>query len=433
MAVFDFKDCVAFSWDATAAVRAVRLRRGADGRLQVQAIAKADQGSFGANLIAVREAIAPLEGEVIIAGGNLPGAVCFDHDFPAMSLADLPQAIGFELPRRIPLPAEELRYSWRALPGDAGGSLRIRILALSLRDWDQFLVELAASGWRIDAMVSPWMAVDPLLGAHAEVAIPGLDEGFVFGRDPDGAGKRVMALGGPMTEFDPPAVLAELGVESSTAPAALRTSVDGDAEHWLSAVLLAAYGLSPAWSRDRAGLLSLPGDLHPVRFQLQRAAFMVIAGLTILFALALVGRLALEARREFNALAKERQETLRQVQEFEVRNRAMEPVDAVICELGQVDPGIAEMLACFQQLTVRIPETMSLIQFNSRGNIVELNLRLAGDGDEKLAELESGGRFVISHRQTRRNTDGTNNVFLRLTDQSSGLRGKERDVETTEK
>jgi len=415
MSVFDVKESLAFAWDAAGAVRAVRVRREPDGRLHLLATATAADGSLAANLAAVREQIQPQEGELILGGGNLAGLVCFEHDFPRMASGELPQAVGFELPRRVPLAPEELHFGWRILPaapGIAEGNMRVRVAAIPVRDWDQLLGEIAASGWRMDVLLSPWLAIDPLLSELPEVSLPGMDEGFGFRREPDASGgRRVMVAAAPAVS-DPAEVLGMLGYNVTELPSEMsREQLD----RWLPVCLLAAYGLSPAASRDRAGMLPLPHELQPVRFRTQRTIFMGIAALVVILVLAYLGRLSAEARGEYRALSRERRETLLQIQEFDQRNRAMEPVDSVICELAKVENGIGEMLYCLHQLTTRIPQTMSLFQLNSRGNLIELNLRMTGDGDDKLAELEAAGCFTVSNRQTRRNPDGTANVFLRLT------------------
>jgi Tfp pilus assembly protein PilN len=411
MAIFESRTCVAFGWDAVGAVRAVRLRRENDGRLRVLAAVLAADGGFGENLAAARQAVQPAENELVLAGGNLAGAILFEHDFPRLGQGDLTQAIAYELPRQAPIAAEELICSWRQVPGSPEGRMRLRILAIQLRDWNQLLADLADAGIRADAVVSPWMTVDPLLAEAEAVLLPGLDEDFALRRQAEADGQRTMVLGGP----PPPSVdetAAAIGLEVTSLPGVFRGD---DGGHWLAPALIAAYGVGPCWRRDRPGLLPLPGELHPVRFQAQRTLFAIVLALAAVLALAFVVRLALDARRTHRALVRERQETLRQVQEFDVRNRAMEPVDAVIREFAEASPGVADMLFCLHHFTTRIPKSMSLTQLNSRGTSFDLNLRTTSDQDDKLAALESGGAFQTRHLQKRRNTDGSVNIFLKLT------------------
>jgi len=416
MAIFESRTCVAFGWDAMGAVRAVRLRRENDGRLRVLAAERADGGGLMDNLAAARQALRPAENELVLAGGNMAGAILFEHDFPRMGVPDLEEAIAYELPRQAPIAAEELICSWRPLAGAPEGRMRIRVLAVQLRDWNQLLADLADAGIRTDAVISPWMAIDPLLAESDAVVLPGLDEDFRLCRDPEADGRRAMVLGGmPPPPVD--ATAAALGLEVASLPGAFRGD---DGAHWLAPALIAAYGVGPCWRRDRPGLLPLPGELHPVRFQAQRSLFAVVLALAAVLALAFVVRLALDARRTHRALLRERQETLRQVQEFEVRNRAMEPVDAVIREFAEAPPGVADMLFCLHHFTTRIPKSMSLTQLNSRGTSFDLNLRTTLDQDDKLAALESGGAFTTRHLQKRRNTDGSVNIFLKLTYQPPG-------------
>jgi Tfp pilus assembly protein PilN len=411
MAIFESRTCVAFTWDGLGTVRAVRLHREGDGRLRVLSAVAAAEGAFVENLAAVHQSIQPAEGELVLAGGNLSGAICFEHDFPRMGSADLQEAILYEMPRQAPLAAEELLCSWRSLPGADNQRMRIRILALQRKDWDQLLGDLAAAKLRVDAVMSPWLVIDPLLGAEDAVRLPGMDEGFVLRRDPEAAGLRRMFLDAAASAPATEATAAAIGIETTSLPGAFR---DADGAHWLTAALLAAYGVGPNWHRDRPGLLPLPTDLQPVRFQLHRTIFSVLMTLAALLTLVFVVRLAVEARREHRALVRERQATLRQIQEFDARNRAMEPVDTVIQGLAAVDIGVGDMLFCLHHFTTRIPKDMSLTQLNSRGNNFEMNLRTVSDKDDKLSGLEIGNWFKTRNLQKRRNTDGSVNIFLKL-------------------
>jgi hypothetical protein len=218
------------------------------------------------------EQLRPNDSTLVVAGAADAACGMAEVEVPALKAGELRGALGFELARNCPLPTERVTWGYRVLSHRNGSRVAARLFYLRQMVWEHWLE--AVGGLKLDALVPPQVALDPVL-AEQPAALP-LAGGARFAYQPTLDGGRALApvnadSGGAFGVGDEPLAWGQL----SLGP--LQGLPADEQASYASAVLLGAYGASTALGEDADGALPVPYNLRPRRNQLNRFLAVVLA------------------------------------------------------------------------------------------------------------------------------------------------------------
>lgn len=409
--MLDNKKCVALSWDRDWNVFGIKVKKGKGGRLVVQSVARSgDEESFTERLSNVWRDLAPNEQYLVLMGGYLPGSVCFETRMPPMPPADLYDAIGYELPRAIPAPLEELTYGYRLVPGGEGGeNVRVRVLVMRRSAFDDLIGDVVTAGLKADLILHPFMCVDPLLEDVPRIVFPSVDPDFAFALDSKERTRSVQAS--PASEDVEATAVHELIERLGVDPKGFEEELTDESRLCL---LFAAYGTRMDVRNDRRDLLPLPKTLSPERFRGLRVLFILLLLTMVGLLVAFLGRLWWESRERLDRIEGETNRVRRAIDLLRVENRRKAKAEELMKTIYDADIGNEEIIVCLHRITKALPQGIWVKNFAARGFYVDMTLEALEGAKDDTSFLKRMRKFEVVNSHKRRAPNGKTNIYVRL-------------------
>ncbi len=405
------RECLALSWDEALSVYGARVRLVGKGRLSVTGIARLDAGRDGEDGFSerLRQACSELGADsgCAVAGGFLPGAVCFETFITKLGAVETRQALSFELPRAIPFPVEDLAWNYRIVGdgethGKPGFSIA-RVFAAPEREWSRLISALDAAGIKADAVVFPFMAVGE--GSDEKgFCLEGIDGEFSFC-----GGFENSLL--EMRHCEK----TELSEDFFSGFDGLDKLIDNDSElreKLAPCLLLATYALSGNFSRDAQ--LELPEKLRPQRFKFLKLAAAVLIATAILSGVGFAGRKLWSAHHRLGMVKRAQSEINKRIEKIKAANKKSLALDELIGKISEASSGNADLLMCLHYLSKKLPASMWVTNFSVRGDKIDVTIKSFGKAEDLLAHLRGSPFFSTDNIRKRRNSDGSVYVYLKL-------------------
>jgi Tfp pilus assembly protein PilN len=340
--------CNAYCRLANGVLIGLRLQRHGDGA-EVLGHWQASSSGGRADAELLSQGQAALGGDpdtVVIYGGELERAVSLDLTMPVLPPNELQRALQFELPRHVPLALDSVRWGYRWVgQAKAGQPAHLRLVLIPDAQWQAWLAAASGLSSGVDLILPAQVALDPLLADRDVVFSDGKGTpALAFKRNddstrqagfPPGKSQLEASFGGSETPLAMPNLT--LGSLSALPPDQQRLFVP--------AVLLASYGLSREFSRDRRTLPSLPSSLAPRRNRLQKFTATTAAIWAIVLVLALVGRWSYGRWQESEAYS---------VQEQALRRR--------LGEIRLLDAKLKQVPVLHKQVTTELGHRISMLE-----------------------------------------------------------------------
>ncbi len=417
MNFLEYKECIVIAWDCVRKVRCLKLKSGREGRLFVKGGVSADGGeNLTAAMLEVLRKIRPQEHQLVILTGPIPGTVCAEFMVPQLSESDILPAAQYELSRFLPCGADDIVTGFRVIPseGQPQGKMRVRTCSVLLKEWLELVSDIRNSGIKVDAIVHPFMAVDPLFGDLGVLYLKDVEPGFAYSLGEADSSRRVLR--------------AELFPELDSHAASLKTKLqeiytyDSEAfpsgelfDEYLTPLLVGAYGLSHEFDKDRSFLLPLPKELLPERFRGLRILFLLLTVIGAGLLLGIWGRNLWENHQRLLAIEKERKLVEQRILELKKDNISNKKFDEIIGKIKEVEPelGNHEIIYCLHELNRIVPMDMWMTNFNARRDAVEATFSGGADSKEEI-DFKRSKMFAKPEINKRRNPDGSVNVYVRL-------------------
>lgn len=418
MNLLEYKECTVISWDSARNVYGVKLKAGKNGRLSVKQLALCEsKEDFSRALADVYNKIKPVEDELVILSGSLPGCACVELQTPKLSESDLAPAITYELTRLLPFSLDEIVTGFRALPFHEGQNVnrvRVRIQAILKKEWETLLSDINNAGVKMDAMIHPLMAVDPILSNVRSVFLKQIDHEFSFSFSSSELIRKVERVGEPEKED-------EYWRNTRTA---LMELVEPEGEldkvynpdDYIPALLVGAYVLSHEFEKDKPFLFPIPREMFPERFRGLRTLFIILSIFGIMLLLGMGARNFWENRQRLLAIKNEIKSVDRKITEIKDDRKSNLKFDEFISKFEELEPdmGNHEVIYCLQKLHELIPESMWATSLSFRRNEVEANIIAKSDSSEDLGDFSNSLIFSKPEINKRTNPDGTVNLHLKL-------------------
>jgi hypothetical protein len=397
--IWEHSECVVLYWNSSQSVIGVKVEKNRDllNILDV-AVSSGDSDSLTVALPEVMNAVVTSETHLLLAGGDIPGSIIFDINLPKMSLHDTRQAIVYELPRHIPCEAHDIIFGYRILPVNAddtaGNKQIVRVLAVMKKQWNELISELSSSGIRVDAVVTPFLVVDPLLEDEKDILFYDPQHYVSFLSGSDFPGRHIILHdsedgdeeGEDVDEDTFKENIKNLNYDWDKLPEVVKEAPS----EFFPPLLIAAYGMTQEYTLDKNSMIKLPNSLLPERYRTLRFSFFGLTGTIILLILLLIGRFWWESKDRYHKLKREIKSIQRQLVLAQRKQNNLLENSEVIKEIIEREKGIPEVATCLQKLSAILPKSMSLIHFSSRDDSIEISIRCSKPG-QVVPDLKATG------------------------------------------
>jgi len=426
MSLWEYEECLALFWNNTGNVFGVRVKiKNHKLELLDAASLQVEGNNFGPAISEISGKLLLPSTHLIIAGGTFEESVCFDLTIPVMPESDIKQAIEYELPRYIPCESSDIVFGYRILEMETETDetkypkLLIRVFAIMKKVWNELITDFTSSGVRFDAVVYPYMLLDPIMGDEYELYLPEVDGDFKFVKD-EGEISRQMVRAEGSNEPDPDNIRLKISnfpekmnYDTTTVSAKIK---DAELEHYIPALLQAAFGLSTEFREKKNHLISLPRELLPERFRRLRSLFIVFLLLTFGLIAALIGRNWWDDWSKLTSLKQENKRIQNEIKVLQMNNNKLANLEEnIINELTEAETGNDKITYCLHKLSILMPKEMWLSHFSTRGSSIDMNITSApGQQSKILSALNSSGIFKTKSAPTRAKRDGTENIYIHM-------------------
>ncbi len=415
--MFKNQNCTVIYWDKDKDIFGAGISAAGAGKMAVLRTAFSDPliPDFPARLLAVCNTLDPGESNRIILASRFEGAICIELNLPKLPPAEMQKALGFELPRHIPVPIEELAWTYRIvgeIPGETKNPTlsKVRILAVSRKSWDSTVAGIASSEIKADAATHPLMVFSSLPD-NPEFMLDDPDELlklFPGGGDSAKAGDAVLNA-----KF---AGLEGFGNLSVKQKAGL-----------LVCLLIGEFIMRGTASPESLNIAPLPDTVRPQRFRAFRYSAAVLFVFILMFGTVLIARSWWDARARYSRIIVEKQRIASKINEFKQERFRNKKIDELIRKIDETEPGNSEIIQCLQTLSQKLPSSMWITMFSTKDDDIDLTICTTKDKDaqadlSKLSGIPIFSSFSI--RSTRRDSDGTLTIFVHIVYQSKFKRQK---------
>ncbi|MCX6984169.1 MAG: hypothetical protein NT118_05360 [Lentisphaerae bacterium] len=415
--MFKNQNCTVIYWDKDKDVFGAGISVGKAGKTEViqTAFSNPRLSDFSARLLDVYNTLNPGESHRIILASRFEGAICIELNLPKLPPDEMQKALGFELPRHIPVPIEEITWTYRIVgetPGETKISAlsKVRILAVSRKAWESTVAEIAGSEIKADAATHPLMVFNSL---------PDNPE-FMLD-DPDELLKLFPGAGDP-------AVAGNMGLNANFAGLEGFGNLSVKQKAGLLVCLLVGeFILRGAGSPESLAIGPLPDTARPQRFRAVRYSAVALVVLVFLLGTVLIARSWWDARARYSRIIVEKQRITSKINEFKEERYKNKKIDELIRKIADTDPGNAEIIQCLQTLSQKLPSSMWITMFSTKDDDIDLTICTTKDKDaqadlSKLSGIPIFSSFSI--RSTRRDGDGTLTIFAHIVYQNKFKRQK---------
>ena len=370
---------------------------------------------FSAKLLDVRNKLSPGESHKIILASRFEGAICIELNLPKLPQAEMQKALWFELPRHIPVPVEELAWTYRIvgeIPGETKISTlsKVRILAVSRKSWDSTVAGIASSEIKADAATHPLMVFSSLPD-NPEFMLDDPDE--LLKLFPGGGDSATAGDAGLNAKFAGLEGFADFSVKQKAG--------------LLVCLLIGEFILRGTASPESLNIAPLPDSLRPQRFRAARYSAAALFVLILMLGTVLIARSWWDARARYGRVIAEKQRITSKINEFKKERFKNKKIDELIKKIDETDPGNSEIIQCLQTLSQKLPSSMWITMFSTKDDDIDLTICTTKDKDaqadlSKLSGIPIFSSFSI--RSTRRDSDGTLTIFVHIAYQNKFKRKK---------
>ncbi|MFA6291879.1 MAG: hypothetical protein WC637_08875 [Victivallales bacterium] len=415
--MFKNQNCTVIYWDKDKDVFGAGISAEKTGKMAVLQTAFSDSRitDFSARLRDVCKTLSPGESHRIILASRFEGAICIELNLPKLPPAEMQKALGFELPRHIPVPVEELAWTYRIvgeIPGETkfAALSKVRILAVSRKSWDSTVAEITTSEIKADAATHPLMVFN-YLPDNPEFILDDPDELLKF--FPGAADPANSGTGDLNSRF--------AGIEGfGNLPVKQKAGL-------LVCLLIGEFILRGAVSPESLNIAQLPDTVHPQRFRAVRYSAAALFIFILMLGTVLIARSWWDARSRYGRIIVEKQRITSKINGFKQERFKNKKIDELIKKIDETDPGNAEILQCLQTLSQKLPSNMWLTMFSTKDEDIDITICTTKDKDAQADLSKLNGIPIFSSfsiRSTRRDSDGALTIFAHIVYQSKFKRQK---------
>jgi len=418
--LFGNHSCTVIYWDKDGNIFGASVSKGAGGRISVQQSVFSDPGipDFSERLLELFNRLAPGESHTIILASRFEGAICMDLNLPNLPHAEMEKALSFELPRHIPIPVEEIAWSYRILgnakeEGKSSSLAKVRIMAVSRKSWDSAVGEIVRSGIKADSATHPFMVFNSLQD-NPEFILDDPNELLkLFPGMPEDVSHETVNMSEKFS-----------GVEGFPGYTPVQKS------GLLVCLLIGGFILDGTATPEKIKIASLPVTVNPQRFRLVGYSAAALLVVVLLLGTVLLARNWWDVRTRYGRIIAEKQRINAKINELKQERLKNKKIDELIKSIDETEPGNNELIRCLFALSQKLPPSMWITMFSTRDDEMDLTICTMKDqsAQSDLSALNNIPLFSnFSIRSTRRDSDGTLTIFVHIVYQNKFKRQKGRN------
>ncbi len=416
--MFKNKNCTVIYWDKDKDVFGAEISAAEGGKMIIGQTVFSDPlvPDFSARLVHVCAALKPKENHSIILASRFEEAICIELNLPKLPQAEMQKALGFEMPRHIPVSIDGMAWTYRIIgevPAETAISTlsKVRILAVSRKSWDSTVSQITGAEIKADAVTHPLMVFNTLPD-NPEFILDDPDELLkLFPGVQDDSAK--LGHSGLSAKFS--------GLEGFGNLAAKQKS------GLLVCLLIGEFILRGTASPESLNIAPLPDTVRPQRFRAFRYSAAALFILVLMLGTVLIARSWWDARSRYSRIIVEKQRIASKISEFKQERFKNKKIDELIKKIDETEPGNAEILQCLQTLSQKLPSSMWITMFSTKDEDIDVTICTTKDKDAQSDLSKLGGMPIFSNfsiRSTRRDSDGTLTIFVHIVYQGKFKRQK---------
>jgi len=395
MSLFSRKSSVGLTWTREGACFGVRLRRGAGAvRLEdVWTVVPGEDGRLPQVLAEGADRLNAAEAGAVVVGPASPEAAFVDLNMPPLPPDDLRRAVEFELPRHVPVAPEAVLWGYRVLPSSNGNQRSVRLITMRESNWAAWVEVASRISTGTDAIIPPAAVVDPILEDRpVPVPSPAKDAVFVLVPRQHGNGREIVLVSRD-SETAVSALEGVLGMDGLDV-GALADMPSDQRLHFVSAVLLALYGLSRSLDADRRTCPAPPYELRPRRNRSSR----VLAAVLAIYVAGAVGVLGARWYRHgmsrFTRLRTESERLQQLLKADNVQPIPDELLEAIEKDLHDVDINRPTLTEALLELTRIVPQDAWVTSLTWTDGKLDVQVRTAQENSGIFEKLKRSNIFT---------------------------------------
>ena len=403
MTGFSFNSCIGLTWSPDGECHGVRVARTRAGLTVVASWRASCEGGAppAATLVQALPALGADENTGLVTGGTERIFASVDLVLPHLSSDDLRSALHFELRKHSPVAENQLAWGYRIVSAErADGTMLVRLSYARDSDWQRWIAACSGLTRRVDALLPPAAAVDPVFeGRPVLLAGSGDEPAWLLSTRPKGEREWLLDASASDGAFGaPPEPLAAPDLD----PGELRAQPVEAQQRFVPALLLALYGMGDAARADQRTWLPIPLELRPRRHRLSRRLAVFFLAYVLILGAVLSTRAAFSAS---GYLARLRSESKRLEQRLAEAEKGDDPsafVDTLGKEIAAIDRTRPTMTAALVELTEQLKPDYWVANFTWNDAKIELEVHSETDDLSFIGDLEASPIFseAVALRKT---------------------------------
>ncbi len=411
--MFDTKACISITWNKDRHVFGISLNRGAkNDYITEQAFCDNEEDTFAERLKNVYDKLKNNQDQLIIIGGYILSSVCLELTIPPLSKKDTAQYLYYELARQMPYPVNELKWWYRPFsPKENCTEQRIKVFAVSEKEWNELLSEIILSEIKVDTFVCPFMVADSL-SQNRDIKLMGIDEEFFLTQSTEIEDSYMKMIS--FSKLSNKSSIENNDPISGYFKEKYTTLNLENLNESIPALILAEYCLTKQYLKDRKLHMEIPNELHPNRFKPLKITAITLFIVFIIISSSYVIRQMMGTMNALNTLTTEKTlllNTIKKINSEYIQNRKY---DKIINEIKESTPKTISPIKYLQALTKAVPGNIWMTSFASSKDKVNVTLQTKGDAGNVIAALNKSQLFRTENVRKRKTSNGIQYIYLTL-------------------
>ena len=410
--LFGTKECISITWDSNKNIYGVVLKKDADKYIATSyTVCNDDDMAFPDKLSHIYKKLYSNQDQHIIIGGYIPSAVCIDCNIPPLSGSDINQYLYYELSRQIPFAGSELKWWYRKLPTvNENKDITIRIFSVFEKEWDDLLCEIALSKIKMDSLMYPFMAINPICQNH-DIILPGIDKLFYINQTSDSDHSYMKNINLTLSEDQKIKITNSITENYSEK----YPSIDqGTISELIPALLLAEYAFTQEFQKDSKLNINLPIEFRPKRFKSLKISAIVILVIFLVISSSYIIKKNLNIMGVLGKLNNEQVLLQSSLKKMNYKKNKNKKYNLLINEIADAIPETIEPIIYIEALQKLVPSNIWMTSFASNKNKLNITLQTKNNAGNLIDNLNKSTLFKTQNVRKRRTSDGTQYIYITL-------------------
>jgi hypothetical protein len=388
--MFHIKKCAVITWDIKNYFYGIKYRYSKNTGKIIETCSSSEINlSFAEQIRSIYKQLKCSTEEKIIIGGYFSSSLTFSLDIHSLSINDINRYLQYELPRHLPYGIDELQWCFKPTKFTENNKKvkRIKIFVIKKDEWNKFLANIAESGIRIDAIIPPFMAIDPLY-SDIDICMAGIDQTF-FHHKSERLEHAYNFSKNDESKND-------FNKFYDLLKAKYQNLSKVNYNDYIPAVILAEYVLSEQCNKNNINGFELTKNLTPRRSKNLKIINLFLAIFLILLALSYFGRITIYNNDIMQKLLNKKYEIKSSVNKINRKLNIAKEKNRVINEIIKLPPESSiNLLKYLDFFSKNLPDNIWISNINSYNNKINIVFKAKGSTNHLMSAFYDSTLFTI--------------------------------------